>query len=394
MSALTNTLLEDLSKDITLNRCPKIFIKPNIPSKKLSNAVLSYANNIKEEDVLLLVDDTVFGSAKDGLILTSTMIATKRSYENPKLIKLDQVKEVLFYKSEILINSISFSSFIQVTHKDFGGLSDIINKHISSFSKNSSEEADTKNNEIEAESKMSLKDYILLSGATSITSEHIFFHPSIPQKKLVGALSNYNGLIKSDDVYILIDDTVFGSAKDSFLITKEYLLAKESFGEPQKIKIDSIQEIEAVENEIFVNKRKVCKMTLCGKMESRCVVSIFNDYLKISRREKIKSESIENMVSTAEILEICQKHTRPDLIDGGVQGNFRIPKKVPNFHVHPEIPENILKMVYFSLQIENQNQILAVSDLTTNTRNAQNAFVITETGLFLTMKKKEVLPTI
>lgn len=388
MSDLTNNLLEDLSKDITLSRCPKIFIKPNIPSKKLSNALSSYANNIKEEDVLLLVDDTVFGSAKDGLILTSTTIATKRSYENPKLIKLDQVKEISFYKSEILINSISFSSFIQVTHKDLGGLSEIINKCLLSFSRKSSEAIDIKNTENESTSKMSLKDYILLSGVTSITSEHIFFYPNIPQKKLVGALSNYNGLVKSDDVYILIDDTVFGSAKDSFLITKEYFLAKESFSDPQKITLDSIQEIEAIENEVFVNKRKFCKMTLCGKMESRCVVSILDDYLNISRREKIKSESVENIVSTAEVLEICKKHTKPDLIDGGAQGNFRIPQKVPSFHVHPEIPENILKMVSFSLLIERHDQILAVSDLTTNTCNAKNAFVITETGIFFNNEKE------
>ncbi|QIW15084.1 hypothetical protein A4G20_01290 [Pasteurellaceae bacterium RH1A] len=47
-----------------------IYVYPNIPEKKLFNAIKTYAENIKPEDVVLLLDNTVFGSAKEGLIIT------------------------------------------------------------------------------------------------------------------------------------------------------------------------------------------------------------------------------------------------------------------------------------------------------------------------------------
>lgn len=44
---------------------------PGIPQKKVRNAIKSYAPDASESEVLLLLDTTVFGSAKDGLLLTS-----------------------------------------------------------------------------------------------------------------------------------------------------------------------------------------------------------------------------------------------------------------------------------------------------------------------------------
>ena len=45
-----------------------IFFRPNIPNKKLWNAVAAYANGANEADVLVLIDNTTFGSAKDGAL--------------------------------------------------------------------------------------------------------------------------------------------------------------------------------------------------------------------------------------------------------------------------------------------------------------------------------------
>lgn len=43
---------------------------PAIPAKKLKNAIGKYACNVCEENVLALGDGTVFGSAKEGLVIT------------------------------------------------------------------------------------------------------------------------------------------------------------------------------------------------------------------------------------------------------------------------------------------------------------------------------------
>lgn len=45
-----------------------------IPPKKLNNAIKSFAKEVAPEDVLLLYDDTFFGSAKNGLLLTAEAV--------------------------------------------------------------------------------------------------------------------------------------------------------------------------------------------------------------------------------------------------------------------------------------------------------------------------------
>ncbi|OOF50831.1 hypothetical protein BKK52_01415 [Rodentibacter trehalosifermentans] len=51
----------------------KLYLKPYIPRQKLRGALESYVadENVEADDILLLTDDTVFGSAKRGLVFTN-----------------------------------------------------------------------------------------------------------------------------------------------------------------------------------------------------------------------------------------------------------------------------------------------------------------------------------
>lgn len=62
----------------------KLFFKPNIPPKKLANAIKAYAPHVKEEDVYILADETVFGKADNGMLITNIEIITKEQFENAK----------------------------------------------------------------------------------------------------------------------------------------------------------------------------------------------------------------------------------------------------------------------------------------------------------------------
>ncbi len=50
-----------------------IYYAPDIPPRKANNAI-SYTNGISPDDILVLIDDTVFGSAKDGVLITEKSI--------------------------------------------------------------------------------------------------------------------------------------------------------------------------------------------------------------------------------------------------------------------------------------------------------------------------------
>lgn len=49
-----------------------IYVDENIPPNKCRNAINSYAPQITESDVIALVDETIFGSAKTGVLFTET----------------------------------------------------------------------------------------------------------------------------------------------------------------------------------------------------------------------------------------------------------------------------------------------------------------------------------
>ena len=73
---------------------------PAIPQKKIRNAIKAYAPDASESEVLLLLDTTVFGSAKDGLFLTSDALyahpflgkATKVSFKDIDTITLEETE--------------------------------------------------------------------------------------------------------------------------------------------------------------------------------------------------------------------------------------------------------------------------------------------------------------
>ena len=105
------TLLEELNEQ-------DIYTAPNIPKKKLKNAIRSFAPGVKAEDVLLLADDTAFGSAKDGLILTKNALYGKEMWEKPKKISLFRNTTVSVKESKTLcINNYEFISLTQFKEK-------------------------------------------------------------------------------------------------------------------------------------------------------------------------------------------------------------------------------------------------------------------------------------
>lgn len=82
----------------------KSFVYPNIPEKKLKNALTSIAKGIAEDDVLLLIDATIFRSAKDGVIVTADKIFLKEAFTDPKIFRLRQIAKITFRESQISIN--------------------------------------------------------------------------------------------------------------------------------------------------------------------------------------------------------------------------------------------------------------------------------------------------
>lgn len=93
-----------------------VYVKPNIPHKKLMNA-LSYAPGINPYEILILIDDTVFGGAKDGMLITCNAIYCHEIMTPMKKISLDKIKEIgMDRNSQVLVNGNDFFKANIVDH--------------------------------------------------------------------------------------------------------------------------------------------------------------------------------------------------------------------------------------------------------------------------------------
>lgn len=97
---------------------PAVFCKPDIPLKKLGNAIHSYAPSIQIDDVLVLVDDTFFGSAKDGLIITTDRIFAKELASKPISFSLASITGIGVEQKKILINDTPFVELPSIADED------------------------------------------------------------------------------------------------------------------------------------------------------------------------------------------------------------------------------------------------------------------------------------
>lgn len=219
---------------------------------------------------------------------------------------------------------------------------------------------------------LSLKDYVRLCGATMISSSRVFFAPDIPKNKLEGAMARYGHGLDWSDVVVLIDDTIFGGAKEGGLITQYEMRVQEKGKSVTRIEYDQIQTLCSSENAIFVNEsKKVAQFVLQAAQELCYVVSVVDDYLANFRRAPPSTGCVEHeRLSPRVIEEICTWHLY-DSEEG----------KRLNYHMGTSIEPDMMRTVRFSLSIPEDEQVIAICNLALHTPYGQEAFVVTSLGL-------------
>ena len=88
-----NLFIKDNVKDIGRD----VYVTPEIPKKKLNNVIKAYKCEMFYESILAIYDDTVFGSAKDGLMFTGE----KMIHNDGKLTEYiyNEIKSVEYVKN-------------------------------------------------------------------------------------------------------------------------------------------------------------------------------------------------------------------------------------------------------------------------------------------------------
>jgi DnaJ-domain-containing protein 1 len=99
----------------------KVYARPNIPPKKLEGAIASYAPGVSPNEVIVLLDDTVFGGAREGLLVTNDAIYCKQKFEDPRRMALSTIREVEpGTDSRVMVNGFEFFKANIIEHLAVG----------------------------------------------------------------------------------------------------------------------------------------------------------------------------------------------------------------------------------------------------------------------------------
>jgi hypothetical protein len=267
-----------------------IFFAPNIPEKKMKNALESYAPDITPDDVLVLIDITTFGGAKDGLILTKDKIYLKELYQDPQHFALADVTSCSFKPAKLLselwinnqkvlepagVDKDAVATFATLLNSLCGELRSCeatvavapAENIVQSTPSIPVPEAFQANPSVANDSVTLVKrqeaaiENFLNKARSSVKDGSIFFTPNIPEKKVKNALGSYAPGVSSDDVLLLIDITTFGSAKEGLILTKDTIYLKEIYQDPQSFSLTDVSSFSfkpaKVVSDVFINDQKV-----------------------------------------------------------------------------------------------------------------------------------------
>jgi hypothetical protein len=144
----------------------------------------------------------------------------------------------------------------------------------------------------------SLQEYIQNSeyAFTIQGDSSIFVKPHIPASKLAGVMSSYvnQTVVNPQDIIVLVDDTLFGGAREGFVLTEDMLYAKEPFSSAQCVQFKQIKTFtmgrEFFSTCLFVNGTKVQALTQPSKESMMALCQVVNDYLKQRSPDSVKQK--------------------------------------------------------------------------------------------------------
>ena len=108
----------------------RVFMAPHIPNKKLQGALDSYGERLRAQDVVVLIDDTVFGGAREGVLITETQIRCKAKFEQAEIRLLGCLSEITAHGTRIRIHGEPFITLSALNADDLRRLFETLSEHL------------------------------------------------------------------------------------------------------------------------------------------------------------------------------------------------------------------------------------------------------------------------
>lgn len=220
----------------------KLFVS-DIPFKKRAKAWRSMNVREQEDSICLLYDDTVFGSASEGLVVTNEAVYFKNIMEHPVRLRLDKVGEVKLVKD----NLISISGYGCECHMLEKNASRALCKALDGLGAELAKLGVTFGDDTSA------VDAVTKLFADIKDNGDVYVGDNIPEKKRANAHRSLRVKEPVSDICVLADATVFGSAEEGLVVTPKAIYFKNSFESANRIPREEIRKVEVRKKNLIVN---------------------------------------------------------------------------------------------------------------------------------------------
>ncbi len=95
-----------------------VSVSPNIPEKKLNNAVVAFGYGGGVENVIALYDNTKFGSGKNGLLFTGEQVIYRQLFSSPIAIPFESIQAVEYKERTKGKNLDKVEPYVAIVRKD------------------------------------------------------------------------------------------------------------------------------------------------------------------------------------------------------------------------------------------------------------------------------------
>lgn len=272
----------------------RIYVAPHIPPKLLNNALDSYGLNEDPASIRVLIDDTVFGSGKEGALIAEDFFGFKEVFADMEPYEFKDVDALEAKGAKVHLNGEAVTSMSVVDKKNLQHFFALLNEWREVVRGGSAVAPLVAEGPAElSDAQVQLVVEGMVTAAQRLAPERVFVKPNIPPKKLQGALASYGGNLTADDVLILIDDTLFGGAKEGLLFGRETFTMKVLMDSPRLFFWRHAETLSLSKRDLYINGRKIGALTQVGEKELGPFLSAINAALKAARAGDVRGALVE-----------------------------------------------------------------------------------------------------
>ena len=244
-----------------------VFLKGAIPVRKTSGASKAIMSGGNPLDILVLVDNTVFGGATDGVVLTEKGIWLKNMMEQPRQVPWEEISSANAEGTNLWVGCYEVDLTI-LSRNAVKKLADVISTIAAAFPRRRID-SDMEN----------LYDWAVGLCSTLACNSDVYIGRNILPRKLAVGMDSMGVQEDPKDVFMQIDTTVFGGAKDGVILTSKAIYWKNIMESAHRIAWMDFQSAQVDGNSsVLING--VGSIDLTGsfpKSDLRKLVDVFRD---------------------------------------------------------------------------------------------------------------------